>query len=327
MKIAYYLPQKVFSNTAFANLGWSDEKIFKKTGIRERHVCRDDEFALDLAVQAAELLFQRKGVDRKRVDYVLYCTQSPDYTIPTNACLLQERLGLDVALGALDFNLGCSGFVYGLSLAKGLLLTGQASQLLLITSETYSKYIHPGDRSNRVIFGDGAAATLLDRGDAERLGEFVFGTDGSGAENLCMKSSGLRYRGMALTGESTDCYGNVRSGDNLYMNGAEILRFTLHRVPEAVSELLSKSGLKMVDIHHFVFHQANRYILEALREKMGIPLEKFPYYLEEVGNTVSSTIPILLSRLDTEGRLLPGQKVLLVGFGVGYSWATTLYRL
>lgn len=325
MKIAYHLPKGIFSNADFESLGWSSEKIFKKTGITERHICAPDEFALDLAQHACTRLFEENGIQPADVDFLLYCTQSPDFIIPNNASILQDRIGLRESVGAMDINLGCSGFVYGLSLAKGLLSTGQSKSVLLVTAETYSKYINEKDRANRVIFGDGAAATWLDLNDAKKIGEFVFGTDGRGAENLCVRTSGLRFpRTPQSARESVDRSGNVRSEDNLFMNGPEIFSFTIERVPAAVKELLEKSRLKFDEIDLFVFHQANAYMLEALRERIGIEQERFFVHLEKVGNTVSSTIPIALCEAYRIKRIKPNQRVMLVAFGVGYSWAATI---
>ncbi len=327
MKIASYLPKKCFKNSAFAGLGWSEEKIFAKTGIRSRHIASETEFALDLAEKAALNLFKKFKIKKNEIDYLLYCTQSPDYLIPTNACLLQDRLKLPESIGALDFNLGCSGFVYGLSLAKGLLETGQAKSVLLVTAETYSKYIHPEDKSSRVIFGDGAAATLLTREDALKLGPFVFGTQGAGAKNLCVKTGGLRHPKTAQTAQSSkDRTGNTRSEDNLFMDGPEIFSFTLSTIPGAIKELLRRSKLGTEDIDHFVLHQANAYMLETLREKMGLPKEKFPLYLEKIGNTVSSTIPILLEHMTATKKLRADQRLVLCAFGVGYSWIATVWN-
>ncbi len=326
MKIAYHLPDNVLDNSEFAQHGWSNEKIFEKTGIRQRRICGDAEYALDLAVNACEKLFNQFPVDRKKVDYILYCTQSPDFIVPSNSCILQHRLGLENDIGSLDLNQGCTGFIYGLSVAKGLLSSGQANKLLLVTADTWSKYVHEKDKSTRSIFGDGAAATLLTREDSAKISYFVFGTDGSGADNLCVKTSGLRHREMrADAKEIIDNSGNMRTDNNLYMNGPEIFTFTLKAVPKAINDLLQKSGLIMEDIDHFIFHQANGFMLEHLRKKLNIPRQKFHIYLENVGNTVSSTIPIVLSTLQKDETLQSGQRLLLAGFGVGYSWiAATL---
>jgi 3-oxoacyl-[acyl-carrier-protein] synthase-3 len=322
--VAYYLPEKVLTNEQLAAefSGWSAEKIEQKTGIRERHIAGETECASDLATAAGRELFNSGVITREEIDYLLLCTQSPDYFLPTSACLVQESLGLRTECGALDFNLGCSGFVYGLGLAKGIIETGQARNVLLITAETYSKYIHPGDKSVRTIFGDGATATLLQGGTAgpAGIGPFVYGTDGRGAKNLIVPTGGSRTAYAANAEITEDGSGNKRTINNLYMNGAEIFNFTLRVVPETVSRLLSQTGMSMQDIDFFLFHQANSYMLEHLRRKLNIPEEKLPILMTHSGNTVSSSIPILLKNLETAGRLKKGQRLMLLGFGVGYSW-------
>jgi len=326
--IAGFMPEKVLTNDQLAleYPGWSAEKIEEKTGIRERHIAGDGQYASDLAVEAAVKLFDRGACARGDIDYLLLCTQSPDYFLPTTACLIQERLGLRTGCGALDFNLGCSGFVYGLGLAKGLIETGQARNVLLITAETYSKYIHPGDKSVRTIFGDAAAATFIHSVDAEhcRIGPFIYGTDGRGASNLIVPTGGLRASHAPSAEVIEDGSGNKRTINNLYMNGAEIFNFTLRVIPEAVVQLLSLAQKEKEDIDIFVLHQANRFMLDHLKRKLNIADEKLPIVMAHCGNTVSSSIPLLLTDLDRAGTLKKGQCLMLLGFGVGYSWAGTI---
>lgn len=322
------LPSRILSNeeVAYGHEDWTPDKVESKTGIRQRRIAETGEMASDLAVAAALKLFASGVCSPSEVDFVLLCTQSPDYLLPTTACLVQHRLGIPTSAGALDINLGCSGFIYGLSLAKGLIETGQARTILFLTADTYSKFLHPGDRSVRSIFGDGAAATLIRATDASSgIGPFVFGTDGSGGPNLIVPTSGLREpRTEESAAPVTDASGNTRTGDNLFMNGSEIFAFTLKEVPRAVNALLAKCGATADDVDLFVFHQANEFMLEHLRKKMKIPPEKFLVYLRDVGNTVSSTIPIALHDALRTGRVKPGTRLVLVGFGVGYSWAACM---
>ena len=218
----------------------------------------------------------------------------------------------------MDFSLGCSGFVYGLSIAKGLLYAGIARNVLLLTSETYTKYLHPEDKGNRSIFGDGASAAIVSRDGFAEIGNFSLGTDGSGVEHLIVKTGGSRYPEKA--GDLTFSEGgNPVSSDYLFMDGSAIFNFTLESVPVLVRDTLVKNGLEQNDIDLFVFHQANKYIMNFMRKKIKIPEEKFYYCLEHVGNTVSSTIPIALCEARKEG-VLRGN-ILLAGFGVGLSWA------
>jgi 3-oxoacyl-[acyl-carrier-protein] synthase-3 len=323
--ISYYLPAQVLTNEELIKdfPEWSVEKVAAKIGIKERHVVSEDECTSDIAVKAAEKLIEEYNIDRLSIDFVLLCTQSPDYFLPTTACLIQERLKLPTSIGALDFNLGCSGFVYGLSLAKGLVYGGIAKNVLLITAETYSKHLHPKDKGNRTIFGDAASATLISTDGFAEIMNFSLGTDGSGAENLMVKSGALRYpakQNDLVFDESN----NPVSSDYLYMDGSEIFNFTLESVPLLVEDTLQKNQLTQNEINMFVFHQANKYLLNFLRKKLKIPEDLFYYFLENVGNTVSSTIPIALKEAQNENRL--SGYVLIAGFGVGYSWAGTVLK-
>lgn len=325
--IAVHLPDGLLRNESLARIypDWSEEKIFNKTGIAERHIAAPHETAGDLAAQAARKLFAQGNVQPSDIDFIILCTQAPDYVLPTTACLLQHQLGIPRHAGALDVNLGCSGFVYGLSLAKGLIETGSARRVLLLTADTYSKYIHPLDKSVRTLFGDGAAATLVTEsadGDSGCIGPFVFGTDGAGAEKLIVRAGGFRTpRSSETMLERTDASGNVRSDEHLYMDGADVMTFSLTEVPKAVDALLDRAKWTKTDVDHFVLHQANKFMLEALRKKLKVPTEKFPVRVEHCGNTVSSTIPIALADMMRTGELHAGMNAVLVGFGVGYSWA------
>jgi len=330
--IEEYLPTGRLTNEELAAdyPEWPAEKILSKTGVQVRGLAASDECASDLGYEAARRLLESGAVGAAEIDFLLFCTQAPDYFLPTTACLLQQRLGLPTSCGALDINLGCSGFVYGLSLAQGLIEVNGLRNVLVITADTYSKFIHPQDRSVRTVFGDGAAATLIQarEADAPALGPFVFGTDGRGAEKLIVPAGGMRLPRNAQTAQvATDAFGNTRSADNLYMNGPDIMQFTLSMVPSLCRDLCAKAGVAMEAVDHFVFHQASAFMLEALRKKMKIPPERFSVCLRETGNTVSSTIPMALSREQAAGRIRPGALVMLVGFGVGYSWAATFCRL
>lgn len=324
--IEYYLPEACITTKDLSSKypDWSVEQIDKKTGIHERHIAADDECASDLAVAAALKLFSSSLCSPHEVDFLFFCTQSADYAIPTTACLIQQRLGIPTTAGAFDFNLGCSGFVYGLGLANGLVLSRQATRILLLTADTYSKYIADDDRSCKAIFGDGAAATLITAtAEGRGMGPFVYGTDGKGADNLILKCSGtrrheVRANEIGLAAETQTC------SPRLQMNGPKMFQFAVDTIPRVVDSLLQKANLRRDDISLFVFHQANAYMLEAVRRASKIPVERFIISLSRWGNTVSSTIPITLKEADLMGRLEIGSVVMLVGFGVGYSWAATL---
>lgn len=242
---------------------------------------------------------------------------------------MHAALGLRADCGANDINLGCSGYIYSLGLAKGLIESGQANQVLVITADTYSKYLNPLDKSVRTIFGDAAAATLVTNdGDPDSLSSFVYGTDGSGAHQLIVPNGGLRDGSTFGDGRSAVAERGLESnGWDLYMNGPAIFNFTLRVVPECVPSVAKKAGIGVDDVDLFVFHQANQFMLNHLIKKLGIPAEKSYLSMSETGNTVSSTIPIALSEAIRDGSARPGMRIMLVGFGVGLSWGGTLVRL
>ncbi|MDQ7878765.1 ketoacyl-ACP synthase III [Microbacterium sp. QXD-8] len=321
--VDYFLPPAVLTNEDLAAQfpEWSVEKIAAKTGIDRRHISGPDEFSSDLATAAGEALFANHGIDPHSIEYLIVCTQSPDYYLPSTACLVQERLGLPTTTGATDITLGCSGYIYALGLAKGLIESGQVSNVLVITADTYTKFINPEDKSVRTIFGDGAAATLVtDAGEATAITGITYGTNGAGAKSLIVPQGGLRP-GEALQPKSDARARSLEpTGYDLYMDGPDIFNFTLEVVPASVDAILRKSSLTADDIDLYVFHQANAFMLEHLRKKLGVPSEKFFVALEGFGNTVSSTIPIALTEAVRQGALRDGMKVMLLGFGVGLSW-------
>lgn len=323
--IAYYLPERVVTNEELVEEfpEWSVDKIADKVGVLERHVAAPDETASDMAVKAAEALFEKGVAQKNEIDFVLLCTQSPDYFLPSSACIIQNRLGLSTGCGALDFNLGCSGYEYGLALAKGLIMSSVSKNVLLLTAETYNKYLHPRDKGNRTIFGDGASATVVSTEGFAEIGQFNLGTDGSGAKDLIVKTGASRLP-EKINDLSFDEDGNPRSSDYLFMDGSEIFMFTLVKVPKMLKAVLATNELQKEDIDLFVFHQANKYMLEHLRKKLKIDEGKFFVNLAKVGNTVSSTIPIALCNARDDGKLMGN--ILLAGFGVGLSWGATIIK-
>ncbi|MCZ4300530.1 3-oxoacyl-ACP synthase III family protein [Microbacterium oxydans] len=321
--VDYYLPETVLSNEDLSREfpEWSVEKISGKTGIDRRHIAGGDEFSSDLAISAARRLFAREGIDPQTIDYVILCTQSPDYYLPSTACIVQNALGIPTSAGATDITLGCSGYVYALGLAKGLIESGQASNVLVVTADTYTKFINPADKSVRTIFGDGAAATLVTAdGLDSALTAFTYGTDGAGGKSLIVPNGGLRAGAALQPKADTATRELVESGYDLYMDGPDIFNFTLRVVPETVVEILAKAELEQDDIDLFVFHQANAFMLEHLRKKLKVSADRFFVSLAESGNTVSSTIPIALADAERQGKLVSGMRVMLLGFGVGLSW-------
>lgn len=321
--IAYYLPEKVVTNEQLVEEfpEWSVEKIAKKVGINERHIAAEDETAGDMAFKAAEKLIAENNVDKGTIDFILLCTQSPDYFLPSTSCVIQSRLGLPTKCGAFDFNLGCSGYEYGLAVAKGLIMSGVAKKVLLLTAETYNKHIHPKDKGNRTIFGDGASASLISTDGFAKIGEFVLGSDGSGYDRLIHRTGAMRHY-QPLNDFHEDENGTPISSDHLFMDGKAIFDFTSDTVPPMIDETLKKNNLNSDDVALYVFHQANKYMINYLRKLMEIDKDKFYVFMETVGNTVSSTIPIALCEAKKEGRL--HGNVILAGFGVGLSYGATV---
>ena len=278
-----------------------------------------------MAYTAASRLFKEYNINRNDIDFIILCTQSPDYLLPSTACILQYKLGLRTDIGAFDFNLGCSGCIYGMSIAKGLIESGQAKNVLLLTAETYTKYLHPTDKSNRSIFGDGAAACLISTDGIAEIGDFVFGTDGNGADNLIVKTGASRSR-KPTRKYSVDDEGHYNYDDYLYMNGGAIFNFTLDTVPKLRDLICEKNSITPSEVNRYVFHQANKFMLNTLRKLMCIDKEIFYLNMNEVGNTVSSTILLGLKDCIDNNIIKAEDTVMVAGFGVGLSYAGTILR-
>ena len=325
--ISYYFPERIVTNEELLKEfpEWSVDKVAAKVGVNYRHVAAGNETATDLAEKAARKLFQEYGISPNEIDFILLCTQSPDYFLPSSACILQDRLSIPTSAGAFDYNLGCSGCIYGLAVAKGLIAAGIAKNVLLLTAETYNKYLHPSDKSNRSIFGDGAAACLVSTDGFAEIGEFALGTDGSGANNLIVKTGGARQK-LPTGASATDDEGHTWYDDYLYMNGGAIFNFTLDAVPAMMLEILSKNKLQKEDVDYYVFHQANKFMLNTIRKVCVLPKDKFYVNLENTGNTVSSTVLIGLKDCIDKGTISSGMKVMCAGFGVGLSWGGVILK-
>lgn len=313
--ISYYLPEKVVTNEELLKEfpEWSVDKVAQKVGVDSRHLASEGETAGDMAEKAARILFKEHDIDPQSIDFIMLCTQSPDYFLPSTACILQDRLGIPTSAGAFDYNLGCSGCIYGMAIAKGLIASGIAKNVLLLTAETYNKYLHPSDKSNRSIFGDGAAACLISTEGIAEIGEFSLGTDGSGANNLIVKTGAARqnqHTGMSVE----DDEGHLWYDDYLYMNGGAIFNFTLDAVPGMMKDILTKNDLAKEVIDYFVFHQANKFMLNTIRKVCVLPKDKFYVNLTETGNTVSSTVLIGLKECIDNKSITAGMKVMISGF-------------
>lgn len=318
--ISTYFPEKKVTNDDIVARfpEWSSQKILDKIGIKERFVASENEFSSDMTTHAVKNLLAEYQIDKSKIDFLIVCTQSPDYLLPTTACLVQENVGLPQSCGAIDINQGCSGYIYGLSLADGLIASGNFKNIILVTADTYSKYVHSSDKGNISIFGDAATATLISSEGDYKIGKFTLGTDGSGKENLILKNSGARQQ-KSLNLDDLDNF--------LQMKGNKIFTFVMRYVPPMLLENIALNNLEINEIDLFVFHQANTFILESLRKEMQIPSEKFVLEMLLYGNTVSSTIPIALKEHLSKFPEKPNKILQLAGFGVGYSWgAVCLFK-
>lgn len=324
--ISTFIPPYLITNDKLSETLHVDdmEKIAKGVGVKQRYVAAEGETASDLALQAATRLFDEQGIDRATIDFIIFATQSPDYFMPSTACTLQHRLGIPTTAGAFDFDLGCSGYTYGLAIANSFVESALASNVLLLTGDTTTKYLHKDDK-NRILFADSATATLVSSEGIAEIGKTSYGTDGSGADKLIMKTRACRS--LSMTGhEEEDGEGNIRRDDYVYMSGEAIFNFTIDRVPKLIEDTLRVNNMKKDDIDYYVFHQANKFMLNTLRKVCGIDKDKFYINLENTGNTTSSTVPIGLKDSLDNGKISPGMNVMVAGFGVGLSWAATVLK-
>ena len=262
--ISTYFPKNILTNDAISAQfpEWNSEKILQKIGIEQRYIAQEDECASDMAAQAVLNLIEEHHLDKNAIDFLLLCTQTPDHILPTTACIVQEKAGLPTSCAALDINQGCSGYIYGLSLASSLITSGNFKNVILVTADTYTKYIYPKDKGNLSIFGDAATATLVSTEGAYCIGKPTLGTDGAGAENLIIRNGGTR----SPRNENPDDLDNF-----VDMKGGKIFNFIIKRTPEVVYNNLKTNNLDIKDIDLFVFHQANTHILNKVREVMEIP--------------------------------------------------------
>jgi 3-oxoacyl-[acyl-carrier-protein] synthase-3 len=322
VSIEYCLPDKVETNQELSALfpEWDLDSLSRKTGVYQRHIAAPDECASDLAYRACLRLFQTAAVARSEIDALIVCTQSPDYQMPPNATLLQHRLGLPKSVAAFDYSLACSGYVYGLVLCKALIESGLMNTIILITCDTYSKYIRANDRGTRTLFGDGAAATLVRRGTAG-ICHVSLATDGSGAEKFIIKSGGCR----GASGIRAEA-GPASDDKYIQMDGFGVLSFVKREIPPFTENLLRKARLTRDQIDLFIFHQASKISLDQVSGILGIPKRKTVINFENIGNTVSSSIPIAIKMGWEAGVLMPGMVTMLLGFGVGFSWGGAIVR-
>lgn len=326
--VAYCVPEKRLTGVELAER-FGDEavsRIAQSSGIYERRISAAGECASDLAERAARALFDR-GVDPSSIDLVIFATQTPDYLLPTTACLLQRRLGIPKTAAAFDINLGCSQYVYSLGVAQSMIKAGLCHRALVMTGDTVSKIIHPKDRAVVPLFGDAGTATVVeDLGGEAGFRGFDFGTDGAGGPSLIWPTSGLRDRPSTESAlEREDKYGAIRTGDDMFMDGTAIFVFTLKTVPLTVRRALSNAGMLESDVDLFIFHQASQLIIESAAKHLKLTPDRYHTYFGHLGNSGGSTVAICLADALRKGKVSPGDRLLLAAFGVGFSWASAVH--
>lgn len=319
--VAASVPKTTVRNEVFAKQLFPDEVSLQKTietiGVKERRVTSNLICSSDLCFAAAEKLITECEIDRSEIDVVIFVSQTPDYRIPATAILLQNMLGLSKQTIAFDVNLGCSGYVYGLSIAYSFANNAGVRKVLLLVGDTPTKFTSENDKSSALLFGDAGTATLIEKTCSETVTSFNLFSDGGGSSSLIIKGGAYRNQSNAdsFTLES-DEDGNVRHSEQLYMNGGEIFNFTLREVSKSIHQLLEFQQFEIADIDQFIFHQANKFMIDFLCKKIKIAPEKFLNSLENFGNTSAASIPLTL----VVNRERNFNQVMLSGFGVGLSW-------
>ena len=308
--LSYFIPKVNYSNSKILKKKIK-KKIITKIGIDKKFRTRNDQFASDLAIASIKKIL-RKNDYKQRIDFFINCTQSNDYVLPGNSTLIQNELSLK-KIPCIDLNIGCSGFVYSLCLAKSLIETNVAKCILISTSDTYSKFIDIKDTNVSSIFGDAAASCILEKSKHKKnIGSFDLGSDGEGFNDLIVRNSALKKQ--------------KKYNDRLSMNGPAMFSFAIREVPKTILNTLKKNKLKKEDIDYFILHQANLYMLDSIREKLNINKEKLLNFID-YGNTTSSTIPIALYQAIKEKKIKQGNRVLICGFGLGASWSSTVITI
>lgn len=328
--IAYSFGQNAVSNIQIKeeHPDWDMDQVFQRTGVRSRPIAAPGETALSMAIRATQKLFEKVAIERSEIGALIFCTQTPDHILPPNSSLLHGELGLPEDVMAFDINHACSGFIYSVGIARGLIKSGISKNVLVVTADTYSRLIHPQDRSTLSLFGDGAASTLIS-GESPRLNilDMSFGSSGKNASRFVVKNGGMKSNKSLKNNLLPDTSGRVNSPDHIYMDGMGVLSFFTSAIPPVVRELLAKNNKSVEDIDFFVFHQASSLALGGLARALKIPQEKMIIDLENTGNLVSASIPVALGRLLEKNVLKQGQLIVLCGFGVGLSWGAALLEV
>lgn len=326
--IAYSLGESIVTNEQLQkeNPSWDMSKTVERTGVYLRPIARPETTALDLGFKASLAVLNNLNARVEDVDALIFCTQTPDHILPPNSTLLHGRLKMRHDVMAFDISHACSGFMYSVGIARSLVASGTAKKVLVVTADTYSRLIHPEDRSVRPLFGDGAAATVVSAEEPRlRVLDMSFGTAGKHADRFIVQNGGSKNPNRCSTSQiSVDRSGRINSPDHIYMDGLGVLSFFNHAIPKAVREIVARNGKSLNDVSLFVFHQASRLALQGIAKNLDISDERMLIDMGSTGNLVSSSIPVILAGILAQRKVPTGSLILLGGFGVGLSWSTAL---
>lgn len=316
--VGHYAPERVLTNAELERmLDTTDEWIVTRTGMRERHVGRDDETTSEMGLAAARMALESAGLEAQSLDCIVFATVTPDYVFPATACILGSKLGI-AGKAAFDIEIACSGFIYGLTVAAGLIRSGVYRRVLLVGAEKLSSIMNYGDRSTAVLFGDGAGAVVLEAASEDSFLAAVLGADGGEPSALYVPVGGTAH---PITADDV-----VAKRNTIHQNGREVFRFAVTKMIEASDAALAKAGLTYADVDFLIPHQANRRIIDAAAKHMDIPSEKLVVNIDRYGNTSAASIPIALSETVAAGRLQRGDVIVFVGFGGGLSWGAVVWK-
>lgn len=328
--ISVCVPELEVDNFIFGQNLFDKETLnttIETIGVYKRHVSTPEITASDLCYSAAIELFKELNVFPEEIDGLLFVSQTPDYRLPATACVLQNRLGCRKDIIAFDVNLGCSGYVYGLGLSFSLLQQTTVKKILLLVGDTPTKFVSKEDKASVLLFGDGGTATIIEKKAGVNDSFVSFNSDGSGADSLIISGGGYRKQSSSETlAVNTDSLGNCRSMENLFMDGADIFNFTIREVPRNIKLILESADANIEDVDFFVFHQANKFMIDFLARKLKIPNSKHLFSIGKFGNTSSASIPIKIAA-NKELFVSKSSNVVLSGFGVGFSWSSAFITL
>ena len=325
--LAACVPSRVIDNYKYTEHFPEEEvcKVVDKIGVFERRFVDDKTCASDLCFAAAERLFKDNSINREEIDLVVFVSQTPDYRMPATSILLQERLGLPMSTIAFDVNLGCSGFLYGLSIVYSFMERSGLRKALLLDGETRSKVYSPKDRQAAFIFGDAGVAALIERDEKFGESHFSLNSDGSRGELIMIPGGGYRNMSSAetLRERVVDEYGNIRTDEHGYMKGGDVFNFVISEIPKDIKRLCVETSNDIADMDYYIFHQANNFINSYIAKKMKLDTSKIPSTIHKYGNTSSVSVPLTIVS-ELQGKLCGRKQLMLSAFGVGMAWATAI---